>query len=126
MLAFHPPDLPNPATWLGERISLPGVEPVVVIAVGSMQNVELVRRAVSADRVVASLPEGFATDSGHVVTVSVEQAGPTLAAAGWTDRPVKIAAPRRRRPQAEENRDASDGGLLSQAEALALLDSLEY
>ncbi len=127
MLALHPPDLPNPLTWVGERVSVPGAEPVVVIVVGSAQNVALVRRAVSAERVVASLPGGFATDSGHIVTVSLEEAGSTLTAAGWIDRPLEIAAPARRRPETDEpDEDAPPmGGTMTQAQALALLDAIE-
>ena len=103
-----------------------------VATAGSVENVEVVRRVVEPERIVASSAEGFAIDGGRVVSASLEQAGAPLSAAGWTDRPVEILTPQRRKevtqapgqecPQAT----GAHGWALSQAEALRLLDSVEY
>ncbi len=129
VLTLHPPDLPNPAHWMSQRVTLPGTEPVLVLVVGSSQNVEVMRRVLDAERVVASAPEGFAFDSGCIVSASVEQAGVPIVAAGWTDRPVEILDPSRQRPEEpEEDAEGSTdlGGPMTQAEALALLDAVEF
>ena len=129
VLTLHPPDLPNPAHWLSQRVTLPGTEPVVVLVVGSTQNVEVMRRVLDAERVVASAGAGFAFDSCCIVIASVEEAGVPIVAAGWTERPVEIVDPSRHRP--EEPEEESEGGTnafdpMTQAEALALLDAVEY
>lgn len=80
-------DTASSATWTS---SLLGSEPVLVIEVETRRSLDIVRRAVSTDRVVASTETGFAVEPQRVVVTSVEFAGELLAMAGWQDRPLEI------------------------------------
>jgi hypothetical protein len=65
-------------------------EPVLVIAVGTRESLDAVRRAVAPERIVASAEAGFAVEPRRVVVTGLEDAGDLLSRAGWSDHPVEI------------------------------------
>ena len=98
-----------------------------MLVIGSEANVAIMRGAIEPDRIVVSAAGGFALDSGRIISASLEDAGESLSAAGWIDRPIEIVArPRRRElPQVDEAGPVPDG-LLSRAQATQMLDALEF
>ncbi len=105
--------------------------PVVVLVVGTPENVDIMRKVVGSERIVASTRSAFALEDGRIIASSLETVGEPVTAAGWVDRPLEIVAPpkRWREPSAaleKESGGASPGAHpeLSQSEALLLLNQL--
>ena len=120
--------VPAPDTWAG---SLWETEAVLVIAVETAGNLEVVRRAVSPERIVASSQAGFAVEPQRLVVTKLESAGQLLARAGWQDRPLEIlhVGPRVRDAAPIDERLASVASLmnkptLTRGEAYRLLGTL--
>ena len=63
---------------------------MLVIVVETQGNLDIVRRAVSTDRVVASSSTGLAIEPQRLIVTSLESAGEILTMAGWQDRPLEI------------------------------------
>ncbi len=107
----------------------PLVQPVVVMVVGTPENVEVMRRSVNRDRIVASRKNSFALDEGRIIAASVGDAGESVTAAGWIDRPLEIVAPARVRQPATAPAGSAPPSIhasqLTQAQAMSLLDQLE-
>ncbi len=78
---------PGMPDWVG---SPDASDAVLVIVVETQGNLDIVRRAVSTDRVVASSSTGLAIEPQRVVVTSLESAGEILTMAGWQDRPLEI------------------------------------
>ncbi len=125
-------ELPRLADWLDEAFEAEPDSPVVVLVVGTPENVDIMRRVVGSERIVASARNAFALDSGRIIASSLEVVGEPVTAAGWVDRPLQIVAPPRRRQvpsgaREKEEPRASAGARpqLSQSEALLLLNQLD-
>jgi hypothetical protein len=77
-------------------LALPGLRltsagtPVLVFHLASAEAVAGVRAAVSAERIVAETPAGFALAEGRIVAAGHEATAALLAATGWSDRPLEI------------------------------------
>ena len=71
----------------------------------------------------------FALDEGRVIAASVETAGEAVTAAGWVHRPLEIMLSHRRpespQPAPGPAVNLASKSLLSQAEALRLLNQLD-
>jgi hypothetical protein len=118
------PNVPTPALF-----ATPPTEPVLILLVGSDESVDLVRKAVDPERIVASTPHAFAVADGHVVAADVEAASDPLNAAGWGDRPIEILGPDAgARPVASETQptiaELAKKPTLSAGEAMRLLDQM--
>jgi len=119
----------------------PAGEPVLVLYVGDAAGLTAVREAVAAERVVAEAPRGFALREGRVVALDRDAAAALLDAAGWSDRPLVMHAPRplapdyRPRGRSAPAPDARPGGPdldalaqkshLSRIEAMAVIERLD-
>ena len=105
------------------------VEPVVVMIVGTPENVEIMRRSVNADRIVASRKNSFALDRGRIIAASIDDAGESVTAAGWVDRPLEILAPPRAPQPASAPAEGAQPSIharqLTQTQAIQMLDRLE-
>jgi hypothetical protein len=105
-------------------------EAVLIVAVETPENLAVVRRAVSADRLVASSEHGFAIEPRRLVVTRLERAGDLLGKAGWSDRPLEIVhvGPRERESaQAGRLSDVAelvDEPTLTMGEAYRLLGTL--
>ncbi len=80
-------EMPSTPEWVGSQ---DGTDAALIIVVETQANLDMVRRAVSTDRVVASSSTGFAIEPQRVVVLSLESAGEILMMAGWQDRPLEI------------------------------------
>ncbi len=131
LLYVSPPGWSIPDLWdlLAKTPVAPMVSPVVVMVVGTPENVEVMRRAVNKDRIVARGKNSFALDEGRIIAASVDDAGESVMAAGWVQRPIEIYAP----PRAQQPASSPKGGTtpllhaprLTQAEATHLLNQIE-
>ena len=131
VLYASPPSrsVPDIKGLLAKTPAAPMLAPVVVMVVGTPENVEVMRRAISKDRIVARRKNSFALDEGRIIAASVDDAGEAVTAAGWVERPLEIIAP----PRAQQPDASSEGGAeprihaprLTQAEAMHLLDQIE-
>ena len=124
--------LPRLADWLDDAFEAEPDSPVVVLVVGTPENVDIMRRAVGSERIVASARNAFALDSGRIIASSLDAVGEPVTAAGWVDRPLEIVAPPRRRGvpgyATEKEEDGASAGArqqLSQSEARLLLNQLD-
>lgn len=130
-LYVWPPNwsFPQLGSWLKQTATSAGQVPVLVLVVGTPENVEVMRAAVHPDRIVAEAKSSFALDEGRVIATSVETAGESLTAAGWVHRPLEIMLPQRRaespEPVPSPAPNLASKPLLSQAEALQMLHQLE-
>lgn len=80
-------DGPAAREWAGGPF---GKDAVLIVVVETPGNLDVVRRAVSTDRIVASSEVGIAIDPRRLVVTSLESAGDLLMRAGWQDRPLEI------------------------------------
>ncbi len=106
-------------------------ETLLVIVVDGPGSLDVVRRAVSSDRILASSQAGLAIAPQRLVVTALEAAGPLLTRAGWQDRPMEIfdlGRPLREAPAGDQRlaRIASlvSKPTLSRGEAYLLLGSL--
>jgi hypothetical protein len=104
---------------------------VLVIVVGTRENVEVIHRSVSPDRIVAHSDTGLAIAPQRLVVESLESAGEILTIAGWSDRPLEILNFERRQPEnngADEKLTRINSLMkkptLTQGEAYFLLNSM--
>ena len=131
VLYVWPPNwsFPQLDSWLTQTATPEGPEPVLVLVVGTPENVEIMRAAVHPDRIVAEAENSFALDEGRVIAASLETAGESLTAAGWVHRPLEIMLTQRRSESPEPvpgpAPNLASKPLLSQAEALQMLHQLE-
>ncbi len=130
LLYVSPPswNLPSVRSLLA-RAPIAVVEPVVVLVVGTPENVEIMRRAVNRDRIVASRKNSFALDQGRIIAASVDDAGESVTAAGWVERPLEIIAPRRVRQPSSAPPESAEPSIhapqLTQTQALQLLHQMD-
>ncbi len=130
LLYVSPPswNLPSVRSLLA-RAPIAVVEPVVVLVVGTPENVEIMRRAVNRDRIVASRKNSFALDQGRIIAASVDDAGESVTAAGWVERPLEIIAPRRVRQHSSAPPESAEPSIhapqLTQTQALELLHQMD-
>ena len=131
LLYVSPPGWSIPNVWdlLAKTTVAPLVSPVVVLVVGTPENVEIMRRAINKDRIVASHKNSFALDQGRIIAASVDDAGESVTAAGWVERPLEIIAPPRARQPASSPTEGTTPLLhvpqLTQTEAIHLLNQTE-
>lgn len=124
--------LPRLGDWV-EGTFETAIDPsVVVLVVGTPENVDIMRQAVGSERIVASARNAFALDDGRIIASSLEAVGESVTAAGWVDRPLEILAPPKHRGAPGEAPEKEDAGAsaaarqrLSQSEALLLLNQLD-
>ena len=91
--------------------------PVLLIVVGTTDNVERVREAMPDAQIVHESADAFALAGGRIVANRVENASLALNEAGWADRELEILAPRHLRPTRPQiagpldpNTNPNDGG----------------
>ena len=131
LLYVSPPsrNFPSVRDLLARAPVAPIVEPVVVLVVGTPENVEIMRRAVNRDRIVASRKNSFALDQGRIIAASVDDAGESVTAAGWVERPLEIIAPRRVRQPSSAPPESAEPSIhapqLTQTQALELLHQMD-
>jgi hypothetical protein len=94
-------------------------ETVLVIAVGTREDVDLVRRAVAPERIVASTQAGFAVEPRRLVVTDLESAGVLLARAGWSDHSLEIIDADRMRGDAPADERVSRIASLLDAQTLS-------
>ncbi len=66
---------------------------VLVVLVPNTDAVAAVRRAVSADRIVAASPEAIALREGRIVAASRDAASELIGRVGWVDARIEILTP---------------------------------
>jgi hypothetical protein len=81
------PDWAKDGAWLTGQ-----AEPVLVVLVGDKRNLQLVRAAISDERIVAETEGGFALVEERVVAANAEAAAGALTLAGWIDREIDLVA----------------------------------
>lgn len=88
--------------------------PVLLIVVGSIDNVERVREAMPDDQIVHESAGAFALAGGRIVTNRVENASLAVNEVGWGDRELEILSPRHLLPRntapLDPHTNPSDGG----------------
>ncbi len=80
--------------WFSEIdwLAGPGSEPVLVVLVGTRNNLKNVRAAISDERVIAETADAFALVEERIVAASAEAATAPLNLAGWVDREIELVA----------------------------------
>lgn len=121
--------------WTSDAGALEAPATVLVVLVPNGEGVAAVRRAVSADRVVATSAEGVALREGRIVAASHEAASELIGRAGWVDARIEILTPGARAAassggEAAGARDSELSALakkptLSPAEAMRVLELLQ-
>ena len=100
-------------------------EPVLVILVGSPENVRRIREVIPAERVLAEAPGAFATAEDRIIAASAEAAGAPINALDWIDRELEIVAvPMDGGRRWEQNRGKRGGQSKMSAEDQARTDKL--
>ncbi len=130
---FSPPTwtVPSPRDWIRNNLAAAPLEPVVVLIVGTPENVAMLRDAVGSDRIVVNRRNSFALDEGRVIAASMDAVGSSITAAGWIDRPLEIVPSPRRRPDVtrapgkEIDASLETKRMLSRAEAFRLLSQMD-
>lgn len=79
---------------------------ILVVLVPDTDGVDAVRRAVSADRIVASSAGAIALREGRIVAASRDAASELIGRAGWMDAPIQMLAPGTRDAE-RPNRDSA-------------------
>ena len=139
LLYVSPPSwsIPDIRNLLTKTPAASMVAPVVVMVVGTPENVEIMRRAVNKDRIVARRKNSFALDEGRIIAASIDDAGESVTAAGWVERPLEIIAPPRVQPPSSfpaegATSSPTEGATpllhapqLTQTQALRLLNQME-
>lgn len=135
-LYFSPPIAPPVKDWFAEKLAPDSEPPILVVIVGSSENVEIMRQAVGRDRILVDTPHSFALDEGRVIAASLEVVGESVTGAGWVSRPLEIVGELRRRPEvtraphAQSQAEGAGGAgfqgipVMTQAQALRMLDHL--
>ncbi len=80
-------------------------EPVLVFLVGHRKGVDLMKRAVDPQRIVAESPDAIALAEGRIVATGAEAVSAPLMAAGWGDRTIELL----RVPPRDTNGPGADG-----------------
>jgi hypothetical protein len=131
---ISPPNwkLPRLDDWVEGAFETESDPPVVVLVVGTPENVDIMRKVVGSERIVASARNAFALDDGRIIASSLEAVGEPVTAAGWVDRPLEIVAPPKHREAPRGRPENEDAGAspgarpqLSQGDALLLLNQFD-
>ena len=130
---FSPPTwtAPSPRNWIRENLAPAPPQPVLVLIVGTPENVAMMRMAVGSDRIVVNTRNSFALDEGRVIAASMDAVGSSITAAGWIDRPLEIVPSPRRRPDVtrapgkEIDASLETKRMLSRVEAFRLLSQMD-
>jgi hypothetical protein len=76
--------------WLPDAVAAPESERVLVFLVGDRADVEQVRRAVDAGRIVYASEDALALVEGRIVATDAAAASRPVNQAGWGDRRLEI------------------------------------
>lgn len=116
--------------WLPDALAAPESERVLVFLVGDRADVERVRQAVDATRVVYASDDALALVEGRIVATDAAAASAPVNQAGWRDRRLEIfhverADPFARRPDDEKVAEV-DPERLARLRALVQKPTLTY